>query len=222
MCLQEMQKFCNCYSCSFFLFLLLVVVFGQTSRSFYVWCINCYQRHVWPVSVLFHGAHTQKKASMIDVLKDFICNVCYQWHTLCFSLFTVTSNHSIQKVQKKKTGIQKKKKNGRWHRRFKDSRLCKAQTCQKRERNRADKWKSPGRKKKKKKKEKKDLQKKKLIDTKWDSNTNIVAEKLVTLSENIAIGSSSQIQLILLLMIDEAYQEPFLNNLSNNLKLFKK
>ena len=76
--------------------------------------------------------------------------------------------------------------------------------------------------KKKKKKEKKDLQKKKLIDTKWESNTNIVAEKLVTLSENIAIGSSSQIQLILLLMIDEAYQEPFLNKLSNNLKLFKK
>ena len=75
---------------------------------------------------------------------------------------------------------------------------------------------------KKKKKEKKDLQKKKLIDTKWESNTNIVAEKLVTLSENIAIGSSRQIQLILLLMIDEAYQEPFLNKLSNNLKLFKK
>ena len=108
--LQEMQKFCNCHSCSFFLFLLLVIVFGQTSRSFYVWCINCYQTHVWPVSVLFHGAHTHKKASMIDVLKDFICNVCYQWHTLCFSLFTVTSNHSIQKVPKKNRNSKKEKK----------------------------------------------------------------------------------------------------------------
>ena len=75
----------------------------------------------------------------------------------------------------------------------------------------------------KQEKKRKGVQKKKLIDTQCESNINTVTGELVSLSENIASGKSSQILFILLLlMMDEAYHQPFPNKLSNNLKLYSR
>lgn len=94
---------------SFFFFSLLF--WDWLPKVINVWFTQCYQKQMLPVQC----KDTLNEVCVSNVLQYVICSASDLCHAVCFSLFMVTSIHSVRKSTKNRNLRQ----NGKWHRKFK-------------------------------------------------------------------------------------------------------
>ena len=90
----KLIKLCNCLR--FLLFVLLVSAFGRTDQSFlFIFFILLLKMYATSSGLI--SLKALKKKSVRNVPQVFIPDTCGPRHVMCFSLYTITSIHSIRK-----------------------------------------------------------------------------------------------------------------------------